>query len=54
MHDVLSRITKYKKEEIAAAKVEFPWEDVVAKAHDATPVRGFLSALKTKRANGEL
>lgn len=50
MSDILSRIELYKREEIAAAKALRPWNEVAAMAHDAPPVRRFLSALKTKRA----
>jgi indole-3-glycerol phosphate synthase len=50
MSDILTRIESYKREEIAAAKAMKPWNEVVAEAHDAPPVRRFLSALKKKRA----
>ena len=50
MSDILSQIEVYKREEIAAAKTLRPWNEVVAEAHDAPPVRRFLSALKMKRA----
>jgi len=50
MSDILSKIETYKREEIAAAKTLRPWNEVVAEAHDAPPVRRFLSALKKKRA----
>jgi len=53
MQDILTRIEAYKREEIAAAKTLRPWHDIVAQAHDAPPVRRFLSALKAKRAQGE-
>lgn len=53
MSDILSRIELYKREEIAAAKTLRPWKEVVAAAHDAPPVRRFLSALKKKRAEGK-
>lgn len=53
MSDILSKIEVYKREEIAAAKTLKPWAEVVAEAHDAPPVRRFLSALKAKRAAGE-
>lgn len=53
MNDILSRIEDYKREEIAAAKLAKPWADVVAEAHDATPTRGFVNALKQKRASGD-
>ena len=53
MSDILTRIEAYKREEIAAAKALRPWNEVVAQAHDAPPVRRFLSALRAKRAAGE-
>lgn len=53
MSDILSRIEDYKREEIAAAKIAKPWKDLVAEAHAATPVRGFINALKAKRAAGQ-
>ena len=53
MSDILSRIEEYKREEIAEAKTLRPWNEVVAAAHDAPPVRGFLSALKAKRQAGD-
>src|SRR5215210_4148351 len=53
MNDILTRIETYKREEIAAAKTMRPWQEVVAEAHDAPPVRRFLSALKQKRAAGD-
>jgi indole-3-glycerol phosphate synthase len=53
MSDILKQIEAYKREEIAAAKTLKPWNEVVAEAHDAPPVRRFLSALKAKRAAGE-
>lgn len=52
MSDILSRIEAYKREEIAAAKTLKPWNEVVAEAHDAPPVRRFLSALKKTRESG--
>src|SRR5690606_29457810 len=53
MSDILQQIEAYKREEIAAAKTLKPWNEVVAEAHDAPPVRRFLSALKRKREAGE-
>lgn len=53
MNDILDRITEYKREEIAAAKFAQPWDEVVAKAHDALPVRGFRKALMAKQDAGE-
>jgi indole-3-glycerol phosphate synthase len=53
MTDILKRIETYKREEIAAAKALRPWNEVVAEAHDAPPVRRFLSALRKKRESGD-
>ncbi|MDB5622919.1 MAG: trpC [Devosia sp.] len=53
MSDILKQIEAYKREEIAAAKSLRPWDEVVAQAHDQPPPRGFLSAIKAKRARGE-
>lgn len=53
MIDILKRIADYKREEIAAAKHNKPWNEIVAEAHDATPTRGFRDALLKKRAKGD-
>src|SRR5690606_34794969 len=53
MTDILRHIESYKREEIAAAKVTAPWAEVVARAHDQPPPRGFVKALRNKRANGQ-
>jgi indole-3-glycerol phosphate synthase len=53
VNDILQQIEIYKREEIAAAKVLRPWAELVAAAHDADKPRGFLQALKAKRAAGE-
>lgn len=52
MSDILQQIESYKREEIAAAKAARPWAEVVAEAHDQPPPRGFIKAIKTKRAAG--
>lgn len=52
MTDILSRIEAYKRDEIAAAKAARPWAEVVARARDEAPTRGFLQALKAARAAG--
>ncbi|HEY4202283.1 MAG TPA: indole-3-glycerol phosphate synthase TrpC [Devosiaceae bacterium] len=53
MTDILQQIEAYKRQEIAAAKTLRPWEEVAAIAGDQAPPRGFLKALKAKRAKGQ-
>ena len=53
MSDILQQIEAYKREEIAAAKAMRPWAEVVAQAHDQPAPRGFIKAIKDKRANGK-
>ncbi|MFK4809097.1 indole-3-glycerol phosphate synthase TrpC [Devosia sp. ZW T5_3] len=53
MSDILQQIEAYKREEIAAAKAMRPWAEVVAQAHDQPAPRGFVSAIKAKRSQGQ-
>ena len=50
---ILDKIVAYKRDEIAAAKVKIPPNEIEARAKDADPVRGFLAALEDKKARGE-
>jgi len=52
VEDILARIEAYKRDEIAAAKALVPERELVARARDAGPVRGFARALATARAAG--
>ena len=54
MTDILQKIEAYKRQEIEAAKASRPWNEVVAAAHDQPAPRGFLKALKARRAAGEI
>lgn len=48
MNDILQRIARYKREEIAAAVQARPLRTVEASARDASPPRGFFNALAEK------
>jgi indole-3-glycerol phosphate synthase len=52
MPDILARIEKYKREEIAAAKRARPLSALEAQAKAAGAPRGFLAAIRTKLASG--
>jgi indole-3-glycerol phosphate synthase len=52
MADILRRIEAYKRVEIAEAKSRLPLRDVVAQLGDVEKPRGFLAALKARRAAG--
>lgn len=53
MADILQRIEKYKREEIAAAKSRVPLREIKLQVADASKPRGFLAALEAKRKSGE-
>lgn len=53
MSDILQTILARKGEEIADRRTRLPLAEVVARARDAGPVRGFAAALQTAIANGD-
>jgi indole-3-glycerol phosphate synthase len=53
MSDILKRIAAYKREEIASAKRAHPLSEVEARAKAATPVRGFVQAIRQKLSDGD-
>jgi indole-3-glycerol phosphate synthase len=50
--DVLEKIGRYKRDEIAAAKAAVPEAEIRRRAAAATPARGFRAALEAKIAAG--
>lgn len=53
MATILDKIANYKREEVAAAKSKIDLDEIRMHAADASPVRGFKSALDSKIANGK-
>ena len=52
MSDILQKILARKAEEVADRRARIPLASVVARARDASPVRGFAAALEAKIAAG--
>lgn len=53
MADILEKIEKYKRIEIADAKLRVPARELIAAARDADKPRGFADALRAKVAAGQ-
>ncbi len=53
MADILEKITRYKREEVAAAKAELPLQVLAEYARSAPRVRPFAAALEAKHAAGK-
>lgn len=53
MANILDQINAYKREEIAAAKIACPQNEIEAMAREADPVRGFTKAIRSKTDNGQ-
>jgi indole-3-glycerol phosphate synthase len=53
MSDILAKIEKYKREEIAAAKQAQPQQQLEQQAQQAQPPRGFLRAIEATIARGD-
>ncbi len=53
MADILEKITRYKREEVAAAQAELPLQVLAEYARSAPRVRPFAAALEAKHAAGK-
>jgi indole-3-glycerol phosphate synthase len=53
MADILEKITRYKREEVAAAQAELPLQVVAEYARSAPRVRSFAAALEAKHEAGK-
>lgn len=53
MNTILDKIVAYKRQEVDAARTAIPPADIILRAKDAPPVRGFRDALENKKAAGE-
>ena len=53
MNDILSTILARKAEEVAERSARVPLAEVIARADDASPVRGFADALHERIATGD-
>ncbi len=53
MSDVLARIEVYKRQEVAAAKERIPPREMLRRAWEGGPVRGFAEAIERRLASGK-
>jgi indole-3-glycerol phosphate synthase len=53
MTDILEKITRYKREEVAAAKARLPLQVIAEYARSAEAVRPFAGAIETRLAAGQ-